>query len=96
MRHQRILEQLGRQQTTLSAPLMVMAGLLMTMASLTANRWLVLGAGAVAGLLLVPLLQRPDVSPLQWQVQTIRRSRAGQPCESCWPGTTAANASSRR
>ena len=58
---------------------MVMAGLLMTMASLTANRWLVLGAGAVAGLLLVPLLQRPDVSPLQWQVQTIRRSRAGQP-----------------
>ncbi|WP_426566291.1 DUF58 domain-containing protein [Angustibacter sp. McL0619] len=65
--------------TALSGALVAVAGVLQLLYMLTANRWLVLGAAAVAGLALTGHLMRPDLSAVRICIGGARRSRAGEP-----------------
>ncbi len=65
--------------TALSGALLATAAMLVVLASLTDDRWLVLGAGAVAGLLVAGRLARPDLSAVAVCLDGDGRARAGEP-----------------
>ena len=65
--------------TALSGALVISAGVLQLLYMLTGNRWLVLGAAALAGLVLAGYLFRPDLSAVRVCVGGEHRARAGDP-----------------
>jgi uncharacterized protein (DUF58 family) len=65
--------------TALSGALVISACVLQVLYMLTGNRWLVLGAAALAGLVLAGQLFRPDLSSVRICVSGEQRARAGDP-----------------